>query len=313
MASMKAVRIHAYGAPDVLTYEDAPRPTPAEGEILIRVHASTVNGFDCAARAGYLTGYYAYELPTILGLDVSGVVEAAGSGVTGFAPGDTVYARADPARNGAYAEYVSVATSEAAAKPTSLDHNQAAGLAHAGVTARLALFEMANLAAGQTILIHAAAGGVGHMAVQLAKLRGAKVIGTASTHIDFLKELGVDEAIDYNTTAFEKAVKDVDVVLDLMGGDTQERSWSVLKPGGLLLSPVQFPSPETAAQHGVRAQMVASVPPVGEALEELASLADSGQIRVVISSILPLQEIRKAHEMYERKDTKGKIALQIAS
>ena len=308
---MKAVRIHAYGGPEVLTYEDAPRPTAGDGEVLIRVHATTVNGFDSAARAGYLTGYFTYTLPAILGLDVSGVVEEVGSGVTSFAPGDAVFARADPARNGAYAEYIAVAVSEVAAKPPSLDHNQAAALAQTGVTARLALDELANLAKGQTILIHAAAGGVGHMAVQLAKLRGAKVIGTSSIHLDFLKELGVDEAIDYDATAFEKVVKDVDVVLDLMGGDTQERSWAVLKPGGLLLSPVQFPSPETAAKHGVRAQMVAANPPVGEALKEIASLAEAGQIKPVISSILPLQEIRKAHEMYEGKHTKGKIVLQI--
>jgi len=310
---MKAVRIHTYGGPEVLTYEDAPRPVPAEGEVLIRVHATTVNGFDCAARAGYLTGYYPYTFPAILGLDVSGVVEEVGSGVTSFAPGDAVFSRTDPARNGAYAEYVSVAVSEVAAKPQSLDHHHAAALAHTGVTARLMLYEIANLSKGQTILIHAAAGGVGHIAVQLAKLRGAKVIGTASTHLDFLNELGVDEAIDYNATAFEKVVKDVDVVLDLMGGDTQERSWAVLKPGGLLLSPVQFPSPETAAKHGVRAQMVGAVPPVGEALREIASLAEAGKIKPVVSTVLPLQEIRKAHEMYEGKDTKGKIVLQVVN
>ncbi len=311
MTTMKAVRIHAFGGPEVLAYEDAPRPTAGPGEVLIRVHATTVNGFDCAARAGYLASYYTYTLPAILGLDVSGVIEEVGSGVTGFALGDAVFSRTDPALNGAYAEYVSVAVSEVALKPKSLDHNHAAALAQTGVTALLMIDKLANLAKGQTILIHAAAGGVGHIAVQLAKLRGAKVIGTASTHLDFLKELGVDEAIDYNATPFEKVVKDVDVVLDLMGGDTQERSWAVLKPDGLLLSPVQFPSPETAAKHGVRAQMVAAGPPMAESLKEVTALVEAGKLKPVVSTVLPLQDIKKAHEMYELKQTKGKIVLQV--
>jgi len=313
MTSMNAVRIHSYGGPDVLSYEDAPRPKAGSGEVLIHVHATTVNGFDVAARAGYVVDYFDYELPTLLGLDVSGVIEEVGSGVTNFALGDEVYARANPAHNGAYAEYISVVATDVAAKPASLDHNQAAALSHVGVTARLALFELADLDKGQTILIHAAAGGTGHIAVQLAQLRGAKVVGTASDHLDFINELGVDEAINYSTTAFENVVSDVDVVLDLMGGDTLERSWAVLKSGGILLSTVQFPSPETAAKHDVRAQLVAAYPPVGEALKEIASLVDTGQIKPVVSTILPLSEIRKAHEMYETKHTKGKIVLQIVN
>ena len=245
MSSMKAVRIHTYGSSDQLILEDAPRPTAGEGEVVIRIHATTVNPFDCAARAGYLSGWYPYSFPMILGLDVSGVIEEVGAGVTSFTPGDAVYARTDPALSGAYAEYVAVKASEVAAKPPSLDHLQAAALPHVGLTAWRMLMDAANIAAGQTVLIHAAAGGVGSMAVQLAKSRQAKVIGTASgNNQDFLRELGVDEAIDYSSTRFEDVVNNVDVVLDNVGGETQERSWKVLKTGGILLSIVQPPSEE---------------------------------------------------------------------
>ena len=311
MPSMKAVRVHAYGGPDVLSYEEAPRPTAGEGEVLIRVHATTVNPFDCAVRAGYMSGYFNYTLPLILGTDVSGVVEDLGAGVTDFARGDGVYARAGVTRDGANAEYVVAPVSDVAAKPKSLDHIHSAAIPHVILTAWQALIEAANLSEGQTILIHGAAGGVGHVAVQHAQLRGAKVIGTASVNIDFLRELGVDQAIDYSTTPFEQVVRDVDVVLDTVGGDTQERSWSVLKPGGILVSTIQPPSEETAAAHGVRQQFVATSPPIGKVLTEIATMVDAGQIKPEVSRILPLNEIRKAHELSESRHTRGKIVLQV--
>jgi len=313
MTSMKAVRIHAYGGTDMLSYEDAPRPIVGEGEVLIRIYATSVNPFDCAVRAGYVAGYFNYTLPLILGTDVSGIVEEVSAGVTNVAPGDGVYARAGVFRDGANAEYVVVAASDVATKPQSLDHIHAAAIPHVILTAWQALIEEANLSEGQTVLIHAAAGGVGHMAVQLARLRGAKVIGTASVNIDFLRELGVDEVIDYSTTRFEEVAHDVDVVLDLVGGDTQQRSWAVLKPGGILISTVQPPSAETAAAHAVRQAMVASSPPIGKVLGEVATLVDAGQIKPVISTVLPLQDIRTAHEMIEGRHTRGKIVLQVAA
>ncbi len=313
MGTMKAVRIHAYGGEDVLVYEDAPRPTPAQGEVLIRVLASSVNPFDCAVHAGYLSGYFNYTLPLIPGTDVSGIIEEVGPGANGFAPGDPVYARAGVTRDGAYAEYVVVPVSDVAAKPASLDHAQAAALPHVALTAWQALYELANLKKGQTVLIHGAAGGVGHIAVQLAKLRGAKVIGTASVNLPFLRELGVDQAIDYAATPFEQAVRDVDVVLDTVGGDTQERSWAVLKPGGMLVSSVQPPSAEKAAEHGVRQAMVASSPPIGKVLTEVAGLVASGKVTPHVSAVLPLRETRKAHQMLEGKHTRGKIVLQVAA
>lgn len=314
MTPMKAVRIHAYGDTSALHYEDVPRPTAAANEILIRVIATTANPFDCAARAGYLMGWYPYELPIILGLDVSGVVEAVGADVKEFAPGDEVFARADPAKNGAYAEYIALSASEAAHKPASLDHFQAAALPHVGFTAWRALIEAGGLTAGQTVLVHAAAGGVGSMAVQLAKWRGATVIGTASaTNLEFIRELGADVAIDYTATPFESVVQEVDLVLDTVGGNTQERSWGVLKPGGMLVSIVQAPSEETAVAHGVRQAFAPSFPPAGETLRILSSLVASGDIKPIVSAVMPLSDVQKAHSRSETRHVRGKIVLEVSA
>ena len=308
---MKAVRIHDYGPPDMLVYEDVPRPEPGEDEVLVRVHATTVNPFDCAVRAGYMLAYFDHTLPLIPGTDVSGVVEEVGDRVTAFAPGDEVYARAGVTRDGANAEYVVVAASDVAAKPTSLDHVHAAALPHVVLTAWQALIEQAELASGQTVLIHGAAGGVGHVAVQLARWRGARVIGTASVNLSLLRELEVDEEIDYSRTPFEDVVGDVDVVLDTVGGDTQERSWALLKPGGILLSTIQAPSEETAVAHGVRQGLIATSPPIGPTLTEVARLVDGKEIEPVVSLVLPLQDIRKAHTLVEGRHTRGKISLHV--
>jgi NADPH:quinone reductase-like Zn-dependent oxidoreductase len=308
---MKAVRIHSYGGHEVLSYEDSPRPTPADGEVLIRVQATSVNPFDVAVRAGYMAGYFHYTLPLIPGTDVAGVIEAVGAGANGFKPGDPVYARAGVYRDGAYAEYVAVSTADVAAKPQSLDFIHSAAIPHAALTAWQALFVHADLQAGQTVLIHAASGGVGHIAVQLAKWRGAKVIGTTSKNINFLEELKVDQIVNYATTPFETVAKNVDVVLDAIGGETQERSWAALKPGGILVSIVQNPSPEKAAAHGVRQAMVMTAPPIGQTLKEVAALVDAGTIKPHVSAVIPLSEIRKAHGMIESGHTRGKIVIQV--
>jgi NADPH:quinone reductase-like Zn-dependent oxidoreductase len=224
-----------------------------------------------------------------------------------------VYARAGVVRDGAYAEYVVVPASDVAAKPAALDYIQAAALPHVILTAWQALFEQAGLSDGQTVLIHGAAGGVGHVAVQLAKTRGATVIGTTSGHHDFLHELGVDQVIGYSTSRFEDLVRDVDVVLDTVGGETQERSWGVLKPGGMLVSVIQPPSAETAAARGVRQQFVASTPPIGLVLTEVAALVDAGRIKPEVSAILPLEAIGQAHALIDGRHTRGKIVLQVVS
>ena len=310
---MKAVRIYGYGEADVLAYEDAPRPTPGEGEVLIRVYATTVNPFDCWVHRGYVDSYFHYTFPLVMGTDVAGVIEEVGLGVLDFSPGDPVYARTGVYKDGANAEYALAAAFEVARKPESLDFLHAAAVPHAALVAWQALYELADLRQGQTVLIHGAAGGVGHMAVQLARLRGAKVIGTASINLDFLKELRVDEIIDYSKVAFEEVVKDVDVVLDLVGtnNDTQARSWKVLKPGGILVSTVQFPSQETAEAHGVRCAMVATTPPIGPTLATIAKMIDDGQLTPHVSTILPLQEIQTAHKLLEAHHTHGKIVLEV--
>ncbi len=251
METMKAVRIHSYGGPEVLKYEEAPRPKSAPGEVLIRVHAAGVNPVDWKIRQGYFKGRVDYSLPLILGWDLSGVVEATGSGVAGLQEGDEVYSRPDIARDGAYAEHIVVRETEVALKPESIDHIHAAAIPLAALTAWQSLFDAAGLSAGQKALIHAAAGGVGSFAVQLARWKGAHVIGTASKrNHELVRNLGAAETIDYETTRFKDVVHEVDVVFDTIGGDTQKRSWQVLKRVGSwfqsLALPRQRKPPHTA-------------------------------------------------------------------
>lgn len=311
MEVMSAVRIHGYGGPEVLTYEEAPRPSVGDGDVLVRVQATSVNPFDAAMRAGYMSDYFETHFPLILGTDVAGVVEEVGSAVAAFTPGDKVFGRGGVFRDGSYAQFAAVAESDVALLPENLDSLKAAAIPHVLLTAWQALFELADLAEGQTVLIHGAAGGVGHMAVQLAKWRGAHVIGTASGNIDFLREIGVDQAVDYSASRFEDVVQDVDVVLDTVGGDTQERSWSILKPGGVLVSTIQAPSPETAAEHGVQQHMVTSAPPIGQTLKEVAGMVDAGIITPEVSATLPITDVRLGHEMIEQHHTRGKIVLEV--
>lgn len=295
--AMKAVRIHSYGGPDVLVYEDAPRPSIADDEILVRVHAAAINPVDWKIREGYLKQMIAYQLPVILGWDVSGIVEEVGSRVKDFQVGDAVYSRPDLTRNGGYAEYITIPAAEVAAKPKSIDHIAAASVPLAGLTAWQALFDQANLSAGQTVLIHAAAGGVGTFAVQFAKWKGAHVIGTASSrNQDFLRELGIDQVIDYQQTRFEDVVKDVDVVFDTIGGEVQERSWQVLKKGGILVSIVSPPSKESAATYGVTGKYFFLQPNAAQ-LTEIAGLIDAGYVKTIVETILPLNQARQAHEL----------------
>jgi NADPH:quinone reductase-like Zn-dependent oxidoreductase len=314
MKTMKAVRLHSYGGSDVLVYEDIPKLIPTEDELLVRVHAVGVNPFDWKVRAGYLKEVLHSKLPLILGWDVSGVVEEVGSGVSNFKAGDAVYALLNFARDGAYAEYITIRAAEVAAKPTSLDHLRAASVPLAALTAWQALFDIAGLSAGQTLLIHAAAGGVGTYAVQLAKTKSVHVIGTASArNQDFLRKLGADEVVDYQATRFEDAVRDVDVVLDLIGGETQERSWKVLKKGGVLVTTI-LTNPlvsETAAAHGVRGIMFGVQPNTAQ-LTEIAGLIDAGQVKPIVETVLPLMEARQAHELSQSGHTRGKIVLQVA-
>ncbi len=310
MPTMKAVRIHEYGGPEVLKYEDAPKPPAGPGELLIRVHATSVNPVDWKIRAGYLKGMLNYTLPLILGWDVSGVVEATGPGAS-MKPGDEVYSRPDMSRDGTYAEYVVVKESEVAAKPKSIDHATSAAFPLAALTAWQALYDAAKLSAGQKLLIHGAAGGVGTFAVQLAKLKGAYIIATASKkNHDFLKSLGANECIDYNTTIFEDVVRDVDVVLDTITGETMERSWRVVKKGGILVSILEPPQPEKAAAHGCRCHHT-FVQANAQQLAEIAKLVDTGKLKAIIEKVYPLSEARAAQESNAQGHTRGKIVLRV--
>ena len=308
--NMKAIRIHQYGGPEVLAQVETQRPTPGPNELLIKVEAASVNPFDWKVRAGYMKQFFPLTFPATLGWDVSGMVEEVGAAVTLFKRGDEVYTRLEA--GGGYAEYAVAEETIVARKPRTSDHVQAAAVPTAGLTAWQALFEVAQLRAGQKVLIHAAAGGVGNFAVQFAKAKGAYVIGTASSrNQSFLRELGVDKAVDYNKTPFEDVVRDVDMVLDTIGGDTQERSFKVLKKGGILVSIVQPPSEELAAKHGVRAVFYGAHPSSSD-LAEIAKLIDSDKVKPVVETVLPLAEARRAHELSQSGHARGKIVLKAA-
>jgi NADPH:quinone reductase-like Zn-dependent oxidoreductase len=252
-----------------------------------------------------------HTLPLVLGWDVSGVVDAVGPEVRRLKVGDEVFSRSDIARDGAYAEFIVIKESEVALKPKAIDHIHAAALPLAGLTAWQTLFVAGGLVAGQRVLIHAAAGGVGHLAVQLAKWKGAHVIGTASAkNHDFLRKLGADQVIDHATVKFETATEPVDLVLDTLGGEIQERSWQVLKPGGILVSVVNPPSAETAARHGVRQAFVFIEPDAGQ-LAEIAALVDGEKLKVIVETILPLADATRGQELSERGHTRGKIVLRV--
>ncbi|MBD2013033.1 NADP-dependent oxidoreductase [Microcoleus sp. FACHB-53] len=308
---MKAVRIHTHGGPETLVYEDAPRPTPLTNEVLIRVRAASVNPIDWKIRDGYGQDIFNHQMPLILGWDVAGTIEAVGPEVDKFKLGDPVYGYTSLLRDGAYAEFIVAKQEEIALKPASLDFIQAAAIPIAALTTWQALFDTAALQVNQKVLIHAASGGVGSIAVQLAKAKGAYVIGTASArNADFVRELGVDEFIDYQSTPFETVVHDVDVVFDTIGGDTQERSFGVLRTGGFLVSIVGAPSQELTAQHDVRSAMLPAQPNATQ-LSEITQLIDAGKVKPFVETVLPLSQARQAHEMSQSGRTRGKIVLQV--
>nr|WP_324259553.1 NADP-dependent oxidoreductase [Cellvibrio fontiphilus] len=308
---MKAVRIHAYGGQEVLTVEDAPMPEIGERDLLVRVVASAINPVDWKIRAGYLKEMLPYQFPLILGWDVSGVVEAVGSGVTKFKPGDAVYSRPNILRNGSYAEFIAIDENEAAFKPKTISHACAASLPLAGITAWDVLIKTANIQAGQRVLIHAGSGGVGSLAIQLAKACGAHVVATTSgKNIPLVKSLGADQLVDYRSQQFDHVVHEMDVVFDTIGGEVQERSWASLKAGGILVSIVSPPSAELAAAHDARAGFV-FIQPDAEVLTQLAALVDAGKMRPIIAAEFALEDIVKAHTLSESGRADGKIVLHV--
>jgi NADPH:quinone reductase-like Zn-dependent oxidoreductase len=306
---MRAIRQEVLGGPEVLHEVEVDRPGPGLSQILVRVHAAGLNPTDWKHRAHTI---FLGPPPFTLGWDVSGVVEATGFGVTVFKPGDEVFGMLPyPHGVGSHAEYVTAPARAFAFKPANVDHVQAGALPLAALTAWQALNDTAHLAAGQKVLIHAAAGGVGHLAVQIAKARGAYVIGTASAaNHDLVRGLGADEMIDYHATDFEAVVSDVDVVLDTVGGDYPARSVRTLREGGVLVSLLPFP-PEVAAdaaRAGARAQvMLVEADHAGMAA--IAGLVTEGRLRPVIAQTFPLANTAKAHERGDTGHVAGKLVL----
>ena len=308
---MKAIRMHGRGGPERLVYEEVPQPHPGQGEVLIRVYATGVIAPELTWSTTYQTNAGSTRALPIPGHDFSGVVEQVGTGVSTLARGEEVYALTAFDRDGAEAEYTIALPSELAPKPRSLDYVQAAAVPLTALTAWQAFFDHAGLIAGQTVLIHGAAGGVGVFAVQLARWAGAHIIVTASArNRDFLRELGANEIIDYTTTRFEDVVHTVDIVLDMVGGDTLERSWTVVKQGGVLVSVASPPSAEQAKAHSVRPVWFI-VEPNREQLIQIGALIDAGQIRPIIAAVLPLSQARQAYEQGARGHTRGKIVLRV--
>jgi NADPH:quinone reductase-like Zn-dependent oxidoreductase len=309
---MKAVRIYAHGGPEVLVEQEVPMPQPTAGTVVIQVRAAGINPVDIKTRKGGGVAKNIQSFPVILGWDVSGVVTALGSGVTQWQLGDAVYGMVGfPQMGSAYAEYTVAAAEHLAMKPKNLDHLQAAAVPLVALTAWQALFTTAQLTTGQTVLIHAASGGVGHMAVQLAKWKGARVMGTTSTrNLEFLRQLGVEEAIDYTVTPFETVAEQVDVVLDPVGGEVQERSYRVIKPGGTLVSITSPPLPELVVKYGIRADRIL-VKPDQHQLQQITALIEAGFVKPTVETVLPLAQVRKAHELSETGRTRGKIVLEL--
>lgn len=306
---MKAIQIDEYGDETVLNLADVEIPELKEDQVLIKVRAAAINPIDWKIREG-LGEMLGLKLPLILGCEIAGTIETIGPAVQNFKPNDAVYSYLG-AYTGGYAEYAIASQNEIARKPESLDFGNAAAVPVGALTAWQALFDLAKLSHGQRVLITGASGGVGSIAVQLAKAKNAFVAATASgRNEEFVKSLGVDEFVDYTKQRFEKVVKDVDVVFDTIGSETLERAFETLKKNGFLVTAVQPPSAEVANQYEVKTAMV-RVQPNAKQLNEINELIDAGKLKTHVETILPLAEVKKAHELSKTGRTRGKIILQL--
>ena len=314
---MHAVRFHDYTGLDGLRYEEAPVPTAGEGEVLIAVHAAGVNPFDWYAVEGYVNEFVQFQLPAVLGRDVSGVVEAVGPGVEGFVVGDAVYGQADPVSHGTFADYTAITTSRLAKKPTALSHVEAASLPNVLIAAWDGLFSPtsgANLEAGQTVLINGAAGGIGSIAVQLAKWRGAHVIGTASAaNLPFLRDLGGERVFDYTVAGWTGEVGRVDAVLDTSDGQAAKDLCALIKRGGRYVGFRGAGDPAFQAEQaaGGVTCLGASGPASQEDFPKMAALVEQGAVKPVVSGTYPVTAVRDALERVREGHVRGKIVLTI--
>jgi NADPH:quinone reductase-like Zn-dependent oxidoreductase len=314
METMRAVRAHRRGGPEELSYETAPRPEPGAGEILVAVRAASITAAELSWDASWTDSFDGSgrdRTPVIPSHEVSGTVASTGEGVSAWSVGDEVYALIPFTRDGAAAEYVSIPADVAAAKPAGLGHTAAAAVPLAGLTALQALAHHAGLRAGQHVLVHGAAGGVGSFAVQIAAAMGATVTATASREsADFVTALGADRVLDYRASRFEDEVAHIDVVFDGVGGDTQTRSWQVLGPDGVLVSIVEPPDEKAARERGARGVFFV-VEPDSAGLTELTGLIDEGRLIPRIDRIVPLSETRAAYEALETGHRHGKIVISV--
>ena len=310
---MRAIRMHTQGGPELLVHEDAPKPALQPGDALVRVIATSITKTELTWDETYRDCDGQPRIPTIPGHEFAGIVDALASDAAGVRVGDAVYALSSFCRNGSAAGFIAIRAADLAPKPQSLNFEQAAAVPLAGLTAWQALFDHAQIEKGQRVLIHGAAGGVGTYAVQLANWKGAEVIATASANDhNFLRELGASEVIDYTHEHFEEKVEDVDVVFDTVGGETQQRSWGVLRRGGILISIVSPVADEKAASLGVRGAYFI-VEPNRAQLIELGHLIDKGTLRVVVGAVLPLARAREAFEQASAGHKPGKTVLQVAA
>lgn len=308
---MKAIRLHARGGPEQLVYEDAPPPALQPGDALVRVYATGITRTELTWDETYRNADGSPRIPTIPGHEVSGVIESVPPNIRDLGPGDAVYALTNFPRNGAAAEYVAVRAANLALKPRTLDHVHSAAVTLSGLTAWQALFTHAGLQPGQKVLIHGGAGGVGVFAVQLAKWKGAHVITTSSgANLEFLRGLGADHTFDYTTTRFEDQLRDIDVVLDAVGGDSVARSWQVLRPGGAMISVAKRIAEDEPAKHGVRG-LFFIVEPNRDQLEEMAQMIDHGAMKAFVAQVFPLAQAREAFEQALLGHTRGKIVLRV--
>jgi NADPH:quinone reductase-like Zn-dependent oxidoreductase len=308
---MKAIRVHAYGGPELMQLDDAPVPACGAGDLLVRVVAAGVNPIDWKMRSGAMAAHMPKSFPMTLGSDAAGVVTALGGGVSGFELGDEVCFYAEFARGGTYAEYVAVDASQVAKKPRTASFAAAAALPMAGQAAWTALVETAKVERGMRVLIHGGAGALGATAVQLAKEYGAHVTASG-TGLALVKSLGADECIDYRTQRFEQIARDMDIVLDTLGGPTQEASWATLRKGGMLVATAMPPPPERAAAAGVRAAFVFT-PPRGAVLAQLVERVDDGRLRIVVGQEFALADAAQAHRLGEAGKARGKMVLQVGA
>ena len=309
---MRAIQIHQYGGTEMLKLEEVDTPQINSDDILIKVKTAAVNPVDWKIREGYLQEFIPYPMPFTLGWDVAGIVTEVGSDVTDFKVGDEVFSRPNIARNGSYADYVSVKADEAVLKSEKLNFSQAAALPLAGITAWQCLVDVGQLKPNQRVLIHAGAGGVGHLAIQIAKAKGAYVIATASSaNQALLAKLGADQAVDYSKAPLSEQIEAVDLVIDTIGGDVQAESWSLIKKDGMLVSITDQPSEEVAKEHGVNSAFV-FIEPSSRILAELNKLVEADQLIPLIEHSYPLEKIVDAHIQSQSGRTRGKIVIEVS-